>query len=92
MLKSFPCEKKFEVPRNGPQKWRFLGKMGVQTLDIGFATPKRHFIARNRVVWRILRQNRCARLGGTLSREQKKIAESLSAEGREITHAQKRNP
>jgi len=32
-------------PKNGG-----LGKMGVQTLDIGFATPKRHFLARNRVV------------------------------------------
>jgi len=24
--------------------------MGVETLDFGFATPKRHFLARNRVV------------------------------------------
>ena len=52
--------------------------MGVQTLDIGFTTPKRHFLARNRAVWRILRQNRCARLGCSLSQEPpKKIAESL---------------
>jgi len=28
----------------------FLGKMGVETLGFGFATPKRHFLARNRVV------------------------------------------
>jgi len=27
-----------------------LGKMGVETLDFGFATPKRHFLAWNRVV------------------------------------------
>jgi len=27
-----------------------LGKMGVETLDFGFATPKRHFLAQNRVV------------------------------------------
>ena len=41
------------------------------------------------------RQNQCARLGGSLTQEpppQKNIAESLCAEGREITHAQKRNP
>jgi len=44
--------------------------MGVETLDFGFATPKRHF----------------------LSQELEKIAESLCAEGREITHAQNRNP
>ena len=63
--------------------WPFsTGKMGVQTLDIGHAT-----LARNRVVWRILRQNRCARPGCSLSREPKKVAESLFAEGREITHA-----
>jgi len=70
------------------------GKMGVQTLDIGFATPKKHFLARIRVVWRILCQNRCSRLGGSLSQEpppQTKIAESLFAEGREITRAQNRN-
>ena len=35
----------------------------------GFATSKRHFLARNRVVWRILRQNRCTRLGCSLSQE-----------------------
>ena len=77
---------------NGAQKWQFLGKMGVETLDFGFATPKRHFLARNRVVRRILRQNRCNRLGCSLSQEPKKVAESLFAEGREITHAQNRNP
>ena len=69
-----------------------LGKMAVETLDFGFATPKRHFLARNRVVWRILRQNRCARLGCSLSQEPQKIAESLCAEGREITHAQTETP
>jgi len=42
---------------------------GVKTLDIGYATPKRHFLARNRVVSRILLQNQCARLGSSLSQE-----------------------
>jgi len=54
-----------------------------------------HFLARNRVVWRSLRQNWCARLGGNTSQElppPKKIAESLCPEGRKITHAQKQNP
>jgi len=43
--------------------------MGLVTLGFGFATPKRHFLARNRVDWRILCQNRCARLGCYLSQE-----------------------
>jgi len=66
--------------------------MGVRTLDIGFAIPNGHFLAWNHVVYRILRQNRWARLGGSLSQEPQKIAESLCAEGREITHAQNQNP
>jgi len=50
MLKPFsgekilsPFEKKppFLGPISGP-KMAVLGKMGVQTLDFGFATPKRH--------------------------------------------------
>jgi len=58
MLKPFTCEK------NCPVKTRrkiavLFGKMGVKTLDICSANPKRHSLARNRVVWRILRQNRC---------------------------------
>jgi len=69
MLKPFSGEK---PRRNGAQKWRCLGKMGVETLDFGFETPKRHFLARNRVVWRILRHNRCTRLGCSLSQEPKK--------------------
>ena len=65
MLKPFSGEK--IVPSKWGPKWRFLGKMGVETLDFRFATPKRHFLARNRVVWRILRQSRCTRLGCSLS-------------------------
>jgi len=78
------------------QKWcpkmAVLGKMGVEALDFGFATPKRHFLERNHVVWRILRRNRCTRLGCSVTQGPPKIAESLCAEGREITHAQNRNP
>jgi len=35
---------------SGAQKWRFWGKMKVEALDFGFATPKKHFLARNHVV------------------------------------------
>ena len=34
----------------GPKNGGFGGKMGVETLDFGLATAKRHFLARNRVV------------------------------------------
>ena len=49
MLKPFSSEK-FSPIEMGPKNGVFLGKMGVETLDFGFATPKRHFLARNRVV------------------------------------------
>ena len=51
--------------RNGSKKWRFWGKMRVETLDFGFATPKRHFLARNHVVWRILVF--CVKIGARVS-------------------------
>jgi len=41
MLKPFTGEK-FQVPSKwGPRMAVFLGKMGVETLDFGFATPKK---------------------------------------------------
>jgi len=68
--------------------WR---KIGAETLDFGLATPKRYFCAEpSRLTY--LSQNRYTRLSCSLSREPKKVAESLCAEGREITHAQNRNP
>jgi len=79
MLKPFSGEKNSKSRRNGAQKWRFWGKMGVETLDFGFATPKMHFLARNRVIWRILRQNRCTRLGCSLSQEPKNSRVTLGA-------------
>jgi len=39
----------------GP-KMAVFWENGGQSLDFGFATPKRHFLARNHVVWRILRE------------------------------------
>jgi len=54
------------VSRGKGPKMAVRGKWGVYILNIGFETPKRHFLARNRVLWCILRQNRCARLGGSL--------------------------
>ena len=68
--------------------------MGVETLDFGFATPKRHFLART-ASFDVF----CVKIGARVSAvaflknpPKKKVAESLFAEGREITHAQNRNP
>ena len=41
-------------------------------LDFMIATPKRHIIARNRVFWHILRQNRSRGLGSSELQEPKK--------------------
>jgi len=84
----------------GPKNGSFFWGGGNGGLNLRFSTtPKGYFRSRNRVVWRILRHNRWARLGCSHSQAAppappppKKITESLSAEGREITHAQKRNP
>ena len=55
--------------------------MVVVTLDFGFATPKGTSL-RGTASFDVF----------CLSQEPKKVAESLFAEGREITHAQNRNP
>ena len=50
-------ERKFLSPvEKRPQNGGFGGE-GVKSLTFGFVTPKRHVLARNRVFWRILRQN-----------------------------------
>jgi len=67
MLKPFLGEKIPSPVEMGPKNGGFWKKMGVETLGFGFAIPKRHFLARNCVVWRILRQNQRARLDCSLS-------------------------
>jgi len=73
-----------------------LGENGVQTLDVGFATPKGTSL-RGTVSFDVL----CVKIGGGVSAvafpknpppQKKKIAKSPCAEGREITHAQNRSP
>jgi len=77
MFTTFSGEKNCHV-EIGP-KMTVLGKNWGKNLRYWF------------VVCRILRQNRCARLGCSLSEEQKR-AESLRAKVLEITHAQNQNP
>ena len=67
--------------------------MGVEALDFGFATPQKALpCAEPR------RLTFCVKIGARVSavaflkNPPKKVAESLCAEGREITHAQNRNP
>ena len=47
MLKAFLSENLSR--RKRAPKWRFLEQKGVKSLTFGFATPKRHVLARNRV-------------------------------------------
>jgi len=66
--------------------------MGVETLDFGFATPKGTSL-RGTASFDVF----CVKIGARLSavaflKNPKKVAVSLCAEGREITHAQNRNP
>ena len=61
--------------------------MGVYILDFMFATPKRHILGRNRMFWRISRQNPSTALGCSESQEPKKNNVLV----RKVTHARKRN-
>ena len=65
--------------------------MGVETLDFGFATPKGTSLP-GTALFDVF----CVKIGARVSAvaflKSQKIAKSLCAEGREITHAQKRNP
>jgi len=88
MLKPFSGEK--IVPSKWSQKCRFWGKMGVETLDFGFATPKRHSL-RGTASFDVF----CVKIGvrvSALAFLKKTQKCSLCVEGREITHAQNRNP
>ena len=67
--------------------------MGVETLDFGFETPKGTSL-RGTASFDVFSVKIGARVSAVafLKNQKKKIAESLCAEGREITHAQNRNP
>ena len=56
MLKRFSVAKETKSSQNRSQKWRFFGNLRVQIWNIVIETPKRHFLARNDVIWRILRK------------------------------------
>jgi len=86
MLKPFSGEKNSKSRRNGADNWRFWKKIGVETLHFGFATPKGTSL-RGTASFDVF----CVKIGARVSAVTKKIAESLYAEGRKITHAQNQN-
>ena len=88
MLKPFSGEKILSR-RNGAQKWRFLGKMGVETLILVSRPPKGTSL-RGTASFDVFCVKICARVSAVAFLKDQKIAESLL--GREITHAQNRNP
>ena len=78
----------------GPKNGGVVGKMMAESLDFGFATPKGTSL-RGTTSYDIF----CVKIGARVlavaflkNPKKKKVAESLFAEGREITHAQNRNP
>ena len=76
MLKPFSGEK-ISVEM-GPKNSGFGGKMGVETSDFGFVTPKRHSL-RGTTSFDVFCVKIGARLGCSLSQVPKKVAESLFA-------------
>jgi len=90
MLKPFTGEKILSLIDMRP-KMMFFGKMGVKTLDIGFATPKGSSL-RGTTSFDVFCVKIGARVSAVASVKNQKVAESLCAEGREITHAQNQNP
>jgi len=71
MLKPFSAEK--YCPVEMVPKMSVFGENGSRNLKFWYHDPQKALLARNRVVWRILRQNRCARLGCSLSQEHPKM-------------------
>jgi len=56
------------------EKFAVFGEKWGRNVKFCFRDPKRHTLARNRVIWRINRENRCRGLGCRLSEEQKKTS------------------
>jgi len=53
-------------------KWRFFENLRVQIWNIVTGTPKRHFLTRKDVIWRILRKYPSRGVGCSLIEEPKK--------------------
>ena len=71
MLKRFWATKKLSSQNRSP-KWWFCGNLRVSVSSIVIGTPKRHFLIRNDVFWRILRKNPSRGVGCSLIEEPKK--------------------
>jgi len=64
--------KKTKSSQNWLPKWRFFGNLRVQIQNIVIGTPKRHFLTRNDVICRILREYPSRGVGCSLIEEPKK--------------------
>ena len=89
MLKPFSGEKILSPVEMGP-KMALFGENGGRNLRFCFRDPQKALPCASFDVF-------CVKIGARVSavaflKNQKKIAESLCAEGRKITHAQKQNP
>ena len=73
---SIPMLKRFSVAKKSSQnrspKWRFFGNLKVEIKNIVIGTPKRHFLTRNEVIWRILRKYSSRGVGCSLIEEPQK--------------------
>ena len=56
MLKQFLAAKKTKCSQNRSPKWRFFCKCKGLNIKYCHRDPKRHFLTRNDVIWRILRK------------------------------------
>ena len=65
--------------------------MGIQTLDF-FSRPPKGTSLRGTASFDVFCVKIGVRVSAVVFLKDQKIAETLSAEGREITHAQNRNP
>ena len=64
--------RKFSVPSKSGPKMAVFRDLRVYMLNFCLITPKRHILARNRVVWRITRENRFRGIGCRLLEEPRK--------------------
>jgi len=77
LLKQFSVAKKHKSSQNRSSKWRFFGNLRVKILNIVIGTPKKHFLTRNDVTWRILRKCPSRGVGCSLIEEPQKTNKKL---------------
>ena len=92
LLLSRPMFKKFLSPVEIEPKMAVLGEIGGSKRYILVSQPPKSTSLRGTTSFNVFCFKISAHVGGSLSQEPQKIAESLCPKGCEITHAQKRHP